>query len=46
MKDKKATGNSQHKFTKDKSCLTILTAFCDAMTTLVDKRRVVDAVSL
>ena len=46
MKDKKATGNSQHRFTKGKSCLTILIAFCDAMTSLVDRRRPVDAVSL
>lgn len=46
IKDKKATGNSQHKFTKGKSCLTTLTAFCDAKATLVDRGRVVDAVSL
>lgn len=46
MEDKKASGNSQHRFTKVKSRLRILIAFCDVMTSLVGGRRAVDAVSL
>lgn len=31
MEDKKVTGNSQHGYTKDKSCLTNLIAFDNKM---------------
>lgn len=37
-KVKVANGNSKHRFTKDKSYLTILTACCDAMSSLVGER--------
>ena len=46
MKDKKVIGNNQHEFTKGKSCLTNLIAFCDEMTGLVDEVRAVDVVYL
>lgn len=43
MKDKKAAGKTQLKFTKGKLSLTNLIAFCDEITCLVDERRVMDA---
>ncbi|GAB0207040.1 mitochondrial enolase superfamily member 1 [Grus japonensis] len=46
MKDKKVIRNSQHGFTKRKSCLTNLINFYDEMTGLVDEGRAVDIVYL
>lgn len=45
MKDKVVT-SSQHGFTKGKPSSTSLTAFCNEVTSLVDKRRAVDVVYL
>jgi len=46
MNDKKITRNSQHGFTKSKSCLTNLIKFYDEMTDLVDEMRAVGTVYL
>ncbi|KAK4826561.1 hypothetical protein QYF61_010126 [Mycteria americana] len=46
MKNKKVIRSSQHGFTKEKSCLTSLTAFYNEVTRLVVKGRVVDVVYL
>ncbi|GAB0182561.1 mitochondrial enolase superfamily member 1 [Grus japonensis] len=46
MEEKKVIGSGQHGFTKGKSCLTNLIAFCDGMTGLVDEERAVDVVYL
>ncbi|GAB0205426.1 WD repeat-containing protein 36 [Grus japonensis] len=46
VEEKKVIGSSQHGFTKEKSCLTNLTAFYDGMTGWVDEGRAVGVVCL
>ncbi|GAB0206011.1 mitochondrial enolase superfamily member 1 [Grus japonensis] len=46
VEEKKVIRSGQHRFTKGKSCLTNLIAFCDGMTGWVDERRAVDVVYL
>jgi len=46
VEEKKVIRSSQHGFTKGKSCMTNLIAFCDGMTGWVDEGRAVDVVYL